>query len=144
MMVRQRSRLAAISVGAITIGVLAGCSADNPSDLPVFDNKQQSVDVLPATIIEQLSGPDLELDLDLESSRYVGEDNGATYYVAHDQAETMACIVIFVSNSSWVSGCGSQSGLETSIPGHNARFTVDGIVPSGEEWTVLHENVLVR
>lgn len=133
--VARRARNAAAGA-AVTVGALAlsGC-VSVPS---LFDGERAPGDELPesAGIVSQM--------VDLDSSRFVGEENSVRFYAARASSHTGGvCLVIVPRTDSPVAGCGTGGAFTVQSPQASARFAVDGDV-QGDGWTRLSATVSVQ
>lgn len=129
----MRSRAIAVLVLS-SILVLAGCS---PTTLPEFESPQTDRDVI-ADAASQ--------DIDLESTRFVGEVEGADVYLARGTNDTLCLIQI--RDGDWEQmGCGAGSGigstLETGTRIEAGTFKFSDNEVAGGKRTPLSDSVTV-
>ncbi|MDT0180242.1 hypothetical protein Q9S36_08470 [Microbacterium sp. ARD31] len=87
------------------LGLLAGCTA---TTLPEFQAEQTDRDVIRDTSAHE--------GVDVESTRYVGDVEGAELYLARgDEGDTLC--LIHIRDQEWEQmGCGAGLGLGTVLP----------------------------
>jgi len=118
-----------------SVMMLTGCTA---STLPEFDAEQTDRDVIP-------EGP-AQPEIDLDSTRYVGEVEGAQLYLAHGGNDGIC--LIHIRDQEWEqTGCGAGDGMGselesgTLIEVGSFRFPEDKA--AGGQRTRLSESVSV-
>lgn len=124
--------VAATALALVSAGVLTGCSFVS-SDLDVLDSDRQVADELP--ILEDYSYD----EVDEPSSRYVGEHDGISLWVARG-TESPACLVAVGEDADeWLVACG---GLPLRMSGLDHAFELrpDG-APAPEGGTRVSDNV---
>ncbi len=96
-----------LAVGAAVLALSAcGAEAHPYSDLGGEATRQ---DALPASLPEYASR-----DLDIESSRYVGDDDGTRLWLARGAEEGTVCLVIVSAAEEWFVACGGEAGPMTT------------------------------
>lgn len=122
-------------VALVTGGILAlsGCTttAIEFSDLHAERESQDELPVLEDYAYESV---------DTSTSRYVGDHDGTSLWIAEGLAGAEICLVADPGDSNWIVSCGGGSELGTGgVAGH---FTVvpDG-APAPEGATKISENV---
>ncbi|MDR7183433.1 hypothetical protein J2X85_000456 [Microbacterium trichothecenolyticum] len=97
----MRSRASAV-LALLSIVVLAGCS---PTTLPEFESAQTDRDIL----VDAASQ-----DVDADSTRFVGEVEGADIYLARGTDDTLCLIQI--RDGEWEhTGCGAGLGIGSTL-----------------------------
>jgi len=133
MTVMPRFRLAAVGALAVaSVVLLAGCSAQQNAFTDLQGERGAS-DELP-----QLADHAYD-DLDVSSSRFVGEHEGTSLWLAQGLEDSSVCLVADPGDDDWVVGCG---GGGTKVVGRAGSFEIvpDG-VPAPEGATQVSENV---
>lgn len=78
-------------------------------------------------------------DLDVSSSRFVGEHDGTSLWLAQDLDNSTVCLVADAGDDEWIVGCGGGS---TNIGGIAGLFeVVPDSVPAPEGAMQVSENV---
>ena len=128
---RRSATVLLIAACALT---LSGCatSTDGFGDL---QTQRGSEDELPA-----LAESDAFDNVDISTSRYVGEHDGASLWIAEGVVDAQICLVAVAGESEWGVSCGGAAGVITT--GVTGTFMVipDG-VPAPENATKISENV---
>lgn len=76
--------------------------------LPFFQTKQTSADQLPAMIPN--------FDLDLETSRFLGDDaSGYHYYAVRTAYEGLTCLIMVTDDGRWARGCSGGFPVGTAL-----------------------------
>ena len=128
----RRTRLTASALALIAAVMLTGCSFSSPN-LAVLETEREAEDELPP----------LEADsydpVDTATSRYVGEHDGVSLWVAKGTDSPACLIAIADPDEEWGIACG---GLPTRLSsfGHTFELTPDGS-PAPEGMTRISENV---
>ena len=155
-MTKSSSRIAALCVGLVALGALAGCSFFAEDELPTLAREQTDADTLPSNVAQGLRADDFEPAIDLESVRRVGELAGVSVYLAHGRSVAENCFVLISDDpESWAASCQESDELMTTMdPGIEARTTKDGAIPKDDgdgvnnvnkgPWVVLTQDVIVR
>lgn len=112
---------------------LAGCSSSGVS-YALLDREAQSSDQLPEQVI------DGSADIDPNSSRFVGDHDGADLWLARAERADTVCLVVFPNEADWVVGCGAEGG---GLGVGDYMVVPDGS-PSPDGATKLSDNVYVE
>lgn len=133
-MFKRRVVLFAVTVVAGGVLTLSGCStaADNFSDL---QTEREPEDELPV-----LSGEDVRDTVDVSTSRYVGEYQGTSLWIAEGIQDSSICLIPVRGTSEWVVACGGNAGVGSRGPTGSFTVIPDG-VPVPENATKVSENV---
>lgn len=130
------SSLRAVFATALAVSTLvlcAGCAGQqiHYSDL---DRAATSGDELPALDESAYAS------VDTSSSRYIGEHDGTSVWLAQGIEEDTVCLIADGGEQAWFVGCGG--GPQSKFGGMGGSFTViaDG-VPAPTDATQLSENV---
>ena len=128
----HRSRLAVLALGLAAITTLTGCSISS-TNLAVLETDPVAEDELPPLEDDSYRA------VDVDSSRYVGEHEGVSLWVAKG-TDSPACIVAITDpEDDWVVGCG---GLPTRISGSGHTFEIRADdSPAPEGMTRVSDNV---
>lgn len=128
---RRRCLAAALMAGGIVI--FAGC-ATTSSAFSDLRSERTPVDDLPAL------AEDAYENIDTSTSRYAGEHEGTSLWIAEGQNEFPICLIAVSTSSDWAVACGGPSVVGMS--GLIGTYTVvpDG-TPAPEHATRISENV---
>jgi hypothetical protein len=129
-------RVLGVVVAAAMLAVLAACSSGSGySDL---DREATSADVLPTDLPASAMQDVVE-----DSVRFVGEHDGARYYLAAWTEVPGACVVGYRSAEEWIGGCGGAGAVILAGAGFTVVIAPDGS-PDLDEGTPVSANVTVR
>lgn len=125
-------RVAVCALAVVSGLLLTGCAAQQGT-LTDLQRDHESGDELP-----QLDDHAYEA-VDVESSRFVGEHEGTSLWLAEGREASAVCLVADPGDADWVVGCG---GLPIGVDGLAGHFEVvpDG-APAPEGVTQISENV---
>ncbi|KQR39681.1 hypothetical protein ASF80_09895 [Microbacterium sp. Leaf159] len=129
---RHRSSTAACAIALISLTALTGCSFTSTT-LAVFETDRVAEDELPPLEEDSYS------PVDVESSRYVGEYEGVSLWIAKGTDSSTCLVAITDPEDDWGIGCG---GLPTRISGSGHTFEVRADDwPAPEGMTRVSDNV---
>lgn len=129
------SRRAAAAVPLAAVLALSGCV----SDLETYADLQR--DREPADELPGLPENPYE-SVDESSSRYIGEHDGRSLWIAEGVDDAMMCLVVVTDAADWIVGCGDGA---PRVSGATGTFGVvaDG-VPAPGGATMISENVYAQ
>jgi hypothetical protein len=134
-----RDALRAVAVIAMVMA-LPACSAEPGAGTPTYsdlDREATPADVLPADL-----PPDTSEDYVEDSVRFVGELDGAEYFLARWNQNEGACVVGYRSAEDWIAGCGWGGTITVTLRGWGVTMVPDGADPP-ESGTSVGANLVV-
>lgn len=130
----QLKRLTKMCVPILGVAaLLTGCTSSGVT-YSGLDGKAEAVDELPEIV------QDSDAEIDVESARFVGEQDGASVWLARGEQPDTVCLVASEADD-WVVSCGAEGGPMT-VAGEPGKYVVvpDG-APAPENATELSDNV---
>lgn len=150
---RKRTLAAAVAlvlVGAVAGGAVSAAAFSRPtgaipdvppvfelSEIVAFERAQNVADALPTSLPDYATN-----QLDLTTSRFVGDYDGSAIYVVQSSDDAPFCVLIYPKSppTDWVMGCGDGIPLTVTAPGGlSVKLLPRNQAPDG--WTPLDANV---
>ena len=131
---------------AVACMMLAGCSAGGER-YSAFGEPATDADALPASVVAMaLENEDFGLELD--SARFRGTSESATYWIAKgvgDGAASTCIVSVNLDDEEPFSACGESVTAFSAFTGETALLVPDGMLAGDDDsWMQIGSNVRVR